>query len=64
MKPQATTKQIENTTFVLSFILLTFRNLAYIQGIQLESCLEKLWVWWIKTAIILHWHYCLKNVQK
>jgi len=54
MKPQATTKQIENTTFVLSFILLTFRNLAYIQGIQLESCLEKLWVWWIKTAIILH----------
>jgi len=43
MEPQATIKQIQNTKFILNFILLTtFKKWNTHKSIQPETCFEKL----------------------
>jgi len=66
MKPQATTNQIQNTKFVLNFILsTTFKNMAYIQ--KHPAC-DLYWKASRLDESKLSSSYrgisCLKNVQK
>jgi len=50
MKLQATTKWIQNTEFILNFILLIFRNIAYIRKHPTWDFFEKLWFWMTQSC--------------